>query len=165
MELWDDLMRPLKPDFDRLNPASRLKSAATVIKWTLEHFSPPVREDETRDLITGSLASFESALQQGVNAVHRTSELDERIELVLDGSAEPGTSNLVMACVQTHSHDSELKGKRLFNVFGSCYNAVLEQEFPGPLIDIEDEVANPRCRETIAFQQDVLQQSLWHKGR
>jgi hypothetical protein len=37
---------------------------------------------------------------------------------------------------------------------------VLEQEFTGPFIDITDEEADPRCLDTIDFQQGLLQQSL-----
>jgi hypothetical protein len=126
----------------------------------MEHFRPPLQEGEARNLIVDSLERFESALGQGVNAVSRNPEIEERIEQVLDASFEPGVANLVMACVQSYSRGSELEGKALYNVFGSCYNAVLEQEFTGPFIDITDEEANPRCRDTIEFQQGLLQQSL-----
>lgn len=86
--------------------------------------------------------------------------MDDRIERILGESGEPGVSNLVMACVQSYADNGELDGKLLYNVFGSCYNAVLEQEFSGPFIDIEDEEGNPRCRDTIEFQQELLRQSL-----
>lgn len=159
MELWDEMMRPLKPDFDRLEPAAGLRSAVNVIRWTMDHFRPPLQEGGARNLVVDSLERFESALGRGENAVSRNPEIEERIEAVLDESYEPGVSNLVMACVQSFSRGAELEGKSLCNVFGSCYNAVLEQEFSGPFIDIADEEANPRCRETIEFQQDLLRQA------
>jgi hypothetical protein len=160
MELWDEMMRPLKPEFDRLAPSARLRCAVTVIRWTMEHSRPPIQQGAAAEFLAEALSSFEPALQQGVNAVSRTAEMDDRIELVLAAATEPGASNLVMACVQSYATGGEIEGKALYNVFGSCYNAVLEQEFSGPFIDIEDEEGNPRCRDTIEFQQVLLQQSL-----
>lgn len=126
----------------------------------MEHFRPPVPQGGARDFIEEALSSFESALQQGSNAVSRTEDMDDRIELLLAESTDPGVSNLIMACVQSFSTGSEVEGKALYNVFGSCYNAVLEQEFSGPFIDIQGEEGNPRCRDTIEFQQGLLQDQL-----
>lgn len=157
MELWDEVMGPSKPEFDRLSPVGRLKVAVGAIKWTIG--SRPIADAEAAQLVADIVTHLESAAAQGLAAVSMTTEFDERIDAVMERVGEPGVSSIVMACVRCFTRESELPGDYAFNALGSCYNAVVEQEFSGPFIELEDEEGNPRCREAIAVQQELLAQA------
>lgn len=158
MELWDAVMGPSKPEFERLGAVAKLRVSVEAIKHTAE--SSPIADDEARQLVADIIATLESSLTQNVGAVPMPPEIDERIDEVHERIAEPGVSSIVMACVRCFTRESELTANAVFNTLGACYNAVVEQEFAGPFIEIEDEESNARCQATIEFQQDLLERNL-----
>lgn len=158
MELWDSVMGPSKPEFDRLSAVAKLHVSISAIKQFVQ--ASPIADDAARQLVDDVIATMESALAQGVGAVPMSSDFDERIDDALERVTETGVSSIIMACVRCFTDEEELTGNEVFNTLGACYNAVVEQEFSGPFIDLDDEEGNPRCRSTIEFQQDLLQESL-----
>jgi hypothetical protein len=154
MNLWERDFADSENVLEPLSAPARLKLAITALDHALRTEPHPIEDREARQWIEGSIATGQAAVTEGATHVVLPADLDEQFEDLDESVEEYGVGQLMagmMACVDFES----LSAEALSNVLYACYTFTMMRQEPEPTT-LEEEQANPRCLETIAYHRELM---------
>ncbi|MFD7865435.1 hypothetical protein [Streptomyces sp. NPDC059783] len=162
MTLWDVEIEPYEDALLECSRESLESLALKVIKNVPERFGSSLEEIFDQDTVT----LFRSALEEFETFSGATSALADRWDALFEDvydwqdSRSPFTAaSLIQAVGQLadvllgRSDDEEV-----LEVLSSCYESVLSSARLGRAISVDDERADPNCREAVAYQIALIQE-------
>lgn len=158
MNLWEQELAPYNQTLEQLTAPKRLSVAVSALDWTLQHLpSPSPIEPEPRGWIDAAMQVCRAAAAAGAPGATLPPELGEAYEDIDQDTEDPGTGQLLMG-VSACGDFEELPAKPAFAILYSCYTAF--QNWEGlEEATIEEEAANARCLEVIAYHQQLITQA------
>ena len=154
MALWEREIFPYEDELEHLTPASRLRIAVEAIDWTLQTTPTPIQDQQAAEWIEATMTAARAAVAQGSDRVPPSEDLIDRFEDVDDEVYEEGVGQLAMGVNNFWSFET-MTSKALEGVLFACYEFFSMREDPEPET-IEEEQANTRCREVIAYQKELI---------
>ena len=158
MNLWERELAPYNEVLEQLTPPQRLAIAVSALDWTLQHLpSPSPIEPEARQWIDAAMDVCRAAAATGAPGATLPAELSEAYEDVDQDTEDIGTGQLLMGVSACGDFES-LGAKPTFAILYSCYTAF--QNWEGlEEATIEDEEADARCQEVIAYHKQLISQA------
>jgi hypothetical protein len=154
MNLWERDMAPYEHALDQLAPPARLALAVQALDWSYTTMRAPIEDSEALAWLAGARTAAQAAVERGDSQITLTpqareefGELDETVEEY--GVAQYMTGYMACADFET------LSAETVANVLYICYEFAAQREEPEPET-IEAQQGNARCREVIAYHQDLI---------
>ena len=157
MNLWERELAPCESVLARLSAPGRLRLAVTALEWSYFTMREPIEDVEARGWIDQARAAAHAAVEEVANRITLAPaqqdafrELDESVEEY--GVAQFMTGFMAAAEVETLSEET------LANILYICYVFAVQREEPEPE-SIEEQEANDRCLEVIAYHKELIRQA------
>lgn len=157
MNLWEREFADSATALEPLSAPARLKLAVTALDEALRTEPHPIEDPEARSWLEGAIAAGRTAVTELATRVTLPPDLDEQFEELDEAVEEYGVGQLlagVMTCVDFDS----LPTKSLVAVLYDCYTFTAMRQEPEPMT-IQDEEANQRCQEVIAYHRELIAQA------
>jgi hypothetical protein len=158
MNLWDREILPFESALERLSPAQRLSMAVTALDHTVRTEPSPVHDREAAQWISGAIAAGRTAAAAGATRVTLPDDLDAQYEDLDATVSEAGVPQLMMGIISCADHD-ELEPTHLTGVLEACFEFAAQRQDPEPKT-VEEQEANVRCRELVAYQKSLINQAV-----
>ncbi len=157
MNLWDREINPSEPLLARLTPAQRLAMAVAALDTAVRTEPEPLRDHAAAQWITGAIAAGQAAVVAGAPRITLPTDLDAAYDDLDATVSEPGVSQLMMGIISCADHD-ELEPTQVTGVLEACFEFTVQRQDPEP-DTLEEQQANARCLEVIAFQKNLVAQA------
>lgn len=157
MNLWERELAPYEPALEPLAPAARLALAVRALEWSCTTMRAPIEDREALAWLEIARAAARAAVEERANHIALSAEARTAFEELDESVEEYGVAQFLtgyMACADFES----LSVETLANVLYICYEFAAQREEPEPET-IEDQEANTRCQEVIAFHKSLIDQA------
>ncbi len=132
-----------------------MRIAVEAIDWTVQTSTTPIQYQRAAQWIAEVIPEARAAVARQSGHVDLSDDLAEQFDDVDEDADETGVSQLLMGITNCWEFDT-FTSEALEGTLYSCYVFSQQREVPEPET-IEEEEANPRCREVIAHQGRLIE--------
>jgi hypothetical protein len=155
MALWERDIQPFQDQLASLSSPESLRLAVEAIDWTLRTLPEPIEDPEVKESVDAVMRAARTAVEQRADRVLLPEDLIDRLNEVEEDTYEPGAAQLLSGLRRIWAYPGPVA---LEDVLYDCF-AFCEQREDDEPDTTEEEEANTRCREVIAYQKELITQA------
>ncbi|MGH2902595.1 MAG: hypothetical protein ACRDK7_03260 [Solirubrobacteraceae bacterium] len=157
MNLWERELAPYEGALEGLSGPDRLALAIKAVEWSDTTMRDPIADPEARRWIDSALGAAREAVAAGAEHVTLSPDMVSDFQGLDESVEEYGVGQFMTGFMACADFDT-LGVETLSNVLYICYEFAAQREDPEPET-IEEQEANSRCREVIAFHKELIEQA------
>lgn len=154
MDLWDREIPPLEEAVAHLASSEQFRLAVDAVDWTVSTAPVQIQDSEASGCIENIMREARDAVARNQDSVELSDDVLGLIDAAEDSVSEPGVFQILQGVHRFFS--SGLVGApAIEDILYDCFEFSAQRE-EGPTETLEEQQANPRLREVVEHQRNLI---------